>query len=191
MKTHLRLLLNIILLTSSLTCSAIEKKISFPDVAKTTVVEETGDVLTLRGIALHKHFFQDKYLGAFYSLNSLNNPQQAVKDSGPKRMWLFCISGLDNFKEDWNLAILANNSPEMVKREQINISQFLKLLHPPFHSGDVLVLDYVPNVGTKVVLNGAVRGIIKGNDFYGLILKAWMGRLPPSKKFQYDLFNLS
>ncbi len=161
------------------------------DIPKTTVLEETGDVLKLRGAALHKLYFRDSYIGAFYSLNPDISPQQALIDVGPKRMWLYFLRTVDNLKEYWEEGIDENNPPDIIEREQISISQFFKMVDLPLQEGDTLVLDYIPNVGTKVIIKGAVKGIIKGNEFYNLVLKVWMGRSPPSEKFRKDLFNLS
>ena len=161
------------------------------EIPKTVVLEETGDVLTLRGVALHKKYFQDSYIAAFYSLNKIENPQQAITDHGPKRMWLYFLRSVDNLREYWEDAIDDNNPPEVVEREQISISQFFKMIDLPLREGDTLVLDFVPNVGTRVIIRGNLKGLIKGNEFYDLVLKTWMGRSPPSEKFRKDLFNLS
>ncbi|MBS0289463.1 MAG: chalcone isomerase family protein [Proteobacteria bacterium] len=161
------------------------------DIPRSVVLEETGDVLTLRGIALHKLYFKDNYLGAFYSLNPISTPQQAILDKGPKRMWLYFIGTVDNLKEYWEAGIKENNPPDIIEREQINISQFFKMIDSPVQNGDTLVLDYVPNEGTKVIIKGTIKGNIKGDEFFNLVLKVWMGRFPPSEKFRKDLFNLS
>ncbi|MGD9591213.1 MAG: chalcone isomerase family protein [Candidatus Berkiella sp.] len=161
------------------------------EIPSTVVIEETGDVLTLRGVALHKVFFQDTYIGAFYSLNKDLTPQDAINDPGPKRMWLYFLRSVDNLREYWEEGIQLNNPPDLVEREQISISQFFKMIDMPLREGDTLILDFVPNVGTKITIKGNMKGLIKGNEFYNLVLKTWMGRSPPSEKFRKDLFNLS
>lgn len=161
------------------------------EIPKTIVLEETGDVLTLRGVALQKLFFQDYYIAAFYSLHTVTTPQEAISELGPKRMWLYFLRSVDNLREYWEEGIDANNPPELVEREQISISQFFKMIDVPMREGDTLILDFVPNVGTKVIIRGTMKGLIKSNEFYNLVLKAWMGRSPPSEKFRKDLFNLS
>ena len=161
------------------------------EIPNTAVLEETGDVLDCRGIALEKHFFQDNYIAAFYSQRHVKNPLEALTDTGPRRMLIVVLRSVDNFKEMLETAITENNSPDVIERDQISISQFLKSIDYPLRKGDILVLDYVPNVGTKVTVKGSLRAIIKGAEFYNLILKIWMGREPPSKKFRNDLFNLT
>ncbi len=161
------------------------------EIPKTIVLEETGDVLTLRGVALHKLYFKDSYIGAFYSLNKESTPKEAINDPGPKRMWLYFLRSVDNLREYWEEAIDTNNPPDLIEREQISISQFFKMIDMPLREGDILILDFVPNVGTKIIIKGSMKGLIKGNEFYNLVLKTWMGRSPPSEKFRKDLFNLS
>lgn len=160
-------------------------------IASSIVSEETGDVLTLRGVGLDRRFFQDNYMGGYYSLNPVNDPTEALQDDGPKRMIFYFLRASNDFHLWFEEAIELNNSPIDLTREQINIGQFLDFINSPLQRGDTLVLDYVPNVGTKVSIKGSFRGVIKGNEFYNLVLKVWMGRQPPSKKFRKDLFNLS
>lgn len=161
------------------------------DIPKLVVLEETGDVLTLRGVALHKNFFKDTYIGAFYSHNDVTDAKHALADTGSKRMWFYYLQSDNKPRIYWLKSINENNPPNVIQKEEISISQFLKMIDIPLREGDTLVLDYVPNVGTKVLLKGSIRGIVKGNEFYDLILKTWMGRQPPSEKFRKDLFNLS
>ncbi len=161
------------------------------EIPKTVVLEETGDVLSLRGVALHKLYFKDSYIAAFYSLNKESTPIEAINDPGPKRMWLYFLQSVDNLREYWEDGIETNNPPDLIQREQISISQFFKMIDMPLREGDTLILDFVPNVGTKIIIKGNMKGLIKGNEFYNLVLKTWMGRSPPSEKFRKDLFNLS
>lgn len=161
------------------------------EIPKTVVIEDTGDVLNLRGAALHKIFFKDSYIGAFYSLDPISSPAQALTDIGPKRMWFLFLQDFGSPKAYWEQAFENNSSPEIIERDQISISQFFKMIDFPMQAGDILILDYIPNIGTRVTVKGTVRGIIKGNEFYSLALKTWMGRQPPSEKFRKDLFNLS
>jgi hypothetical protein len=162
-----------------------------PNLPKTLRIEETGDTLTLRGVATHKNYFQDRYIAAFYSNSSLRHPVDAMKDQHAKRMWMFFLEPIPDFKSLIQESLTENNSPKILDLEQVSISQFLNMIDVPLKPGDIVVFDYLPKVGTKVMINGSVRGIIKGNEFYPYVLRIWMGRQPPSKKFRQDLFNLS
>ena len=45
--------------------------------------------------------------------------------------------------------------------------------------GDVIHLEFVPDAGTRVVVNGKASGIaIAGEDFYAALLRIWLGDKP-------------
>src|SRR5476651_606506 len=68
------------------------------DLPKILKIQETGDVLVLRGVALHKHYFNDCYIGAFYSHAPLSDPKQALKDVEAKRMWIYFLQPMSDFR---------------------------------------------------------------------------------------------
>lgn len=191
MKHFLTTILTIAILSFSLQTFAANKEFYGRSIPLTVVLDETGDVLTLRGVALDKHFFEDNYIGAFYSLNPVKDEKAALADDGAKRMAFYFLRANTNFKEQLQTSIEENNSPQMLQREQINISQFLKIFDISLREGDVIIFDCIPRLGIKIIVRGTVKTIIKDTEIYNLILKTWMGRQPPSKKFRKDLFNLT
>jgi hypothetical protein len=44
--------------------------------------------------------------------------------------------------------------------------------------GDIIMLDYLPASGTRITVNGAVRGTIAGAAFNRALLRIWLGRNP-------------
>ncbi len=191
MKLFFKVFFIFILFGLPLNTYATSKEFYGRSIPLTVVLEETGDVLTLRGVALDKHFFEDNYIGAYYSLNPVKDEKQALTDDGPKRMTFYILRTSSNFRDTLQAAIEENNSPQMVQREQINISQLLKIFDTTLHEGDVIILDCIPKLGVKIMVRGTVKAVIKDTEIYNLILKTWMGRQPPSKKFRKDLFNLT
>ncbi|MGE3319959.1 MAG: chalcone isomerase family protein [Candidatus Berkiella sp.] len=191
MNKIVRFILTIAIMISFLPSFAANKEFYGRSIPMTVVLDETGDVLTLRGVALDKHFFEDNYIGAFYSHNPVKDEKAALADDGAKRMAFYFLRANTNFREQLQASIEENNSPQMVQREQINISQFLKIFDIPLREGDVIILDCIPKLGIKIIVRGTVKAVIKDTEIYNLILKTWMGRQPPSKKFRKDLFNLT
>ena len=56
--------------------------------------------------------------------------------------------------------------------------------------GSVIALDYVPDVGTRVTLNGQPKGEpIDGEDFYRGLLKIWLGDDPVDKSLKKALLG--
>lgn len=160
-------------------------------IPKTVVNEETGSVLTLRGVSVCKQYAKEDYIGAFYSQAPITNPQEALADEGPRRMVIIYLNPKDNIQSYWRNAIKLNNSPEVLEQEQLKVNQFLKMINYKVQAGDTLLIEFVPNLGTKVVIKGSFKGTVRGNEFFNLVLKTWVGRFPPSEKFRYDLFNLT
>jgi hypothetical protein len=179
------------LLCLPLTLWAASKEFYGRSLPTTVVMEETGDVLTLRGVALAKYFFEDSYIGAFYTLHPVMDPNAALADEGPKRMSFYILRPMTDFRDQLQNALDDNVSPQMVQREQINISQLLKIFDIALQEGDIINFDCIPKIGIKITIGGNVKAIIKDTEIYDLILKTWMGRQPPSKKFRKDLFNLT
>lgn len=179
------------LISLSLCVFAANKEFYGRSIPTTVVIDDVAGTLTLRGVALDKHFFEDNYIGAFYTLNPVKDEKEALMDAGPKRMAFYILRTNNNFRAQLQAAIEENNSPKMVQRDQINISQFLKIFDLTLQEGDVIILDFIPNVGMKIMLRGSVKAVIKDTEIYNLVLKTWMGRQPPSKKFRKELFNLT
>ena len=56
--------------------------------------------------------------------------------------------------------------------------------------GDVIALDWVPESGTRVVLNGEAKGkAIAGEDFYRALLRIWLGDNPVSGSLKKALLG--
>lgn len=144
----------------------------------------------LRGIGVARHYAQDVYAGAFYSFHPDRTPQEALNDPEPKRMLFLILSQTPPFNELIIESLKLNNAPKLLKLEQVRISRFLQLIDKNYSIGDVITFDYIPKVGTQIMVNNLSLGVIDGDEFYTVLLKMWMGRQPPSIKFREDLFSI-
>jgi len=54
---------------------------------------------------------------------------------------------------------------------------------------DVIVLDFNPTAGTRVVISGDEKGSIEGKEFNDALLKIWLGEEPISSGLKKDLLN--
>jgi len=56
--------------------------------------------------------------------------------------------------------------------------------------GDIIALDWLPDSGTRVVLNGEAKGkAIAGEDFYRALLRIWLGDNPVSGSLKKALLG--
>lgn len=156
----------------------------------TARIDKAQTAISLRGVALYKQYAQDVYAGAFYSKNVLKTPEEALADRGPKRLLFSVLHSSPTLVTLIEQGLKLNNSPQTLKKEQIYISQFLNIINRTYKVGDSLALDYLPSGNTQVLLNNLPIGEIEDPEFYKYLLKMWMGRRPPSFKFQEDLFSI-
>ena len=45
-------------------------------------------------------------------------------------------------------------------------------------AGEVILLDFVPGSGTRVVVSSDTKGMIPGEDFNRALLRIWLGENP-------------
>ncbi|HET9122589.1 MAG TPA: chalcone isomerase family protein, partial [Acidiferrobacteraceae bacterium] len=57
------------------------------------------------------------------------------------------------------------------------------------HKGDVLRLDYLPDRGTAVSIDGRERGVVRGWDFRNAWLRIWLGPKPADTTLQQQLLG--
>ena len=95
------------------------------------------------------------------------------------------------FFDGLNASILANHSEAEMKILDPKVDKLLKLIStiPELKNGEILNLDYIPGVGTKIVINGVERGVIEGADFYSALLKIWVGQKPVNKLLKLILLG--
>lgn len=161
------------------------------EIPESVVVHKGKMQLDLQGASVRSKNFFNVYIAAFYSDETLKTPDEAVTQNVPKRMHFYFVHGLSakKLKDAWLDGIQVNNKSMSVAAHQYDIKRFINLFDQNISAGDQLILDYTPEGGTKVVLNGAVKGTIEGKPFNDLILNTWMGPQPPSKKFQTALLS--
>ena len=55
--------------------------------------------------------------------------------------------------------------------------------------GEIIILDYAPENGTKVIIAGVEKGVIPGKDFNDAMLSIWLGDKPVSKDLKAKLLG--
>jgi len=136
--------------------------------------------LVLNGAGIRKKFFVKVYVGALYLTAKRTTADQILSDGGPKRIlmsFLYKEVSAEKLVDGWNDGFGSNNSPEELKALQDRIDQFNSLF-ATVHKGDVIRLDYIPDEGTRVLINDMLKGTVPGEDFSSALLKIWLGREP-------------
>jgi hypothetical protein len=76
--------------------------------------------------------------------------------------------------------IEANHSPAELAALTSQIKQMEQIFNTVDHVkiDDVITIDYLPDTGTQIYLNGKLLGIVLGPEFYRALLKIWLGNEP-------------
>ena len=138
--------------------------------------------LVLNGAGVRTKLLFKVYIGALYLPVKTHSSDEVLADNGAKRMSFILlrdVSGkqvLNGISE----AILPNNSEEEMKAIDARLYLFEKMFVsvPEIKGGEIVNLDYIPGQGTRVSVNGSVKGVIEGHDFYRSLLKIWVGKKP-------------
>lgn len=145
-----------------------------------------GTTLNLLGIAVHSELRNDIYIGAMFAPTGIDDFTQLYDTSITKNMSLRFIQAYSNRKiaRLWKHRIAMNNEKSEWQPLTKDIVKFSKIFKRPLKSGDEINLVYVPEVGTKIYLNGSLFLIISDPQFYRILLNIWYGEVPPSKLFR-------
>ena len=86
--------------------------------------------------------------------------------------------GVQQLNEAFENGIQANHSAAEAEALKPRIAELLSLFTDA-KQGDVILLDFLPESGTAVSVNGHAKGKpISGEDFYRALLRIWLGDKP-------------
>lgn len=159
--------------------------------ADKVTIPGTQQVLQLNGIGYRSKFFIKIYIGALYTVDRVKTPGEVLSQSGPKRLlmhFLYSEVSREKLVDAWNEGFEENTPAGDLAKLRERIDQF-NAMFPTLHSGDEVLLDYIPDKGTVVTIKGEVKGVIKGEDFNHALLNIWFGDEPADSGLKDDLLG--
>ena len=154
--------------------------------------EVHGEKLVLNGAGIRSKFFFSIYIGALYLPERIKKPDQVFSNQKSKRVLMHVLyKKLEAKKitDGWQEGFKKNNS----NAEFEQLSARLKTFNSFFSdskTGDEIVMDYIPDTGTRVSINNTVRGTIPGADFNTALLKVWLGERPADSNLKESMLGL-
>lgn len=110
-----------------------------------------------------------------------NDPQAIMQTNrGPKRVQMVMLRSVE--KEKFVATVRENIEQNLTAEEQKRFASELKSFLGHLQSGGdldhgrIITIDYLPQRGTVLGLDGARIATIEGDDFYHLMLRLWIGR---------------
>lgn len=135
----------------------------------------------------------DTYIGKLYMENPVTDPKALIEADEYKRMVfqvvLKRVSGRRMATALYE-ALQLNTTHEEAKQLESRIQQVIEMFDARFTKGENGYIEWVPGVGSRIVVRGEVRGIIPGKDLNDAILRIWIGENPVGATFKRQVLGL-
>ncbi len=167
------------------------REVAGVDLPDSVELKEGAAPLVLNGAGIRKKFFFSVYLASLYLPSAMDSADKILTTDRPNRVqmdMLYSKVEKEKLVSAWNEGFSANNSSDALAALQDRIDQFNGMFET-LVSGDRVQLDYLPDQGTRVVINGTERGVIPGPDFNRALLKIWLGESPVTSSLKQDLLG--
>lgn len=134
------------------------------------------------------------YVAALYLTQKRATSDAVLSDPGPKRLAMHVLH--DEITADQMVAMLndglaANNQlPELGPLEP-RIRELAAMMRAVgrINQGGVILLDYLPGIGTRITINGIARATIPGEDFHRAVMRIWLGDRPVDGRLKRALLG--
>lgn len=179
-------MLRTLLLALALTAPADAGELSGVSMPDTATLG--GESLVLNGMGLREKYFVDVYVGGLYLPARTTSGTKAATDDVPKRLTMHFIYKevtAEQMAETFHEGLAKQGDPPELQARMAKLESLLT----DAHKGDVVHLDYVPGVGTSLVVNGTTRGTIEGADFMKAIFSIYVGAHPANEKLKQGLLG--
>lgn len=138
--------------------------------------------LVLNGAGVRTRFFVKVYVAGLYLTQKKSVPAEALLLAGPKRVSMTMLRDLtaQQLAEALSDGFKANN-PIDVERYKSHLDELTAIMNSigQAKKGDSIALDYLPETGTRIVVNGEQKGKpIADEGFYRGLLLIWLGEKP-------------
>lgn len=159
---------------------AAERYIAGIGIAEQSVV--AGTKLSLNGAGLRRYFGLKVYVAALYLPEPRRTAAAILETEQPRRLQLTLLREIS---AEQNLdAIMAglvdNNSAAELQALQAEIGTCQAMLRglDQLPAGSLILLDYQPASGTRIVVGDRLLGLIPGERFNRALLRIWLGEVP-------------
>jgi hypothetical protein len=164
------------------------------EVPERVLLANDGSELVLNGAGVRKIAVLRIYVAALY-LPAKSSDGEAILHSHPParlRMQLLRDLSVEQVKRSITGALRETLTPEQKRPLEPRLEQLDSILDSldKLKEGASFVIDYQPNAGTSVAVDGEVKGMIPGADFSEALLRIWIGEHPRDRRLRDALLGL-
>lgn len=146
-------------------------------------IEVANQKLQLNGAGVREKVVIDVYVASLYLPRKGSTTEEALNQPGAKSVHTVLLR--DVTAQDFVGALIkgfkANNSAEQYDRYLPRLQELSRLMEQvgSARKGTVVKIDYLPQSGTRIYLDGKQQGAdIPGEEFFQGLLRIWLGPKP-------------
>ena len=137
----------------------------------------------VNGAGLRKKAFFKVYAMALYLPEKQGEAEAALATKGAKRIAITLLRDLtaQQFAEALQDGVASNHTEAEMSalKERLKLFSDAMLSVGEAKSGSSVLIDWLPENGTRLTVNGQAKGKdIAGEDFYKALLRIWLGNKP-------------
>jgi hypothetical protein len=153
-----------------------------------------GPELVLNGAGVRTQAVFKVYVAALYLPAKTDDSEKILRDNRASRLSLHMLRKLtaDQITSSINTALRATLTPEERTPLESRLQEFSAMLErlPELNKGTQIAIDYVPESGTTIHLDGAEIGRFPGADFNHALLRVWIGERPRDVRLKKAMLGI-
>jgi hypothetical protein len=170
--------------------AAVYEGVQFDD-----AIQLEGSELRLNGLGMRAVYIIKGYVAGLYLSERAATAAAVLEAKGPKRLQIRMLR--EARPQDFNKALVSGMRKNATEAELRALGERIDQLERIIESigstkkGDTINLDFIPERGMTLSMNGAVKGgVIGGADFYNALLEIFVGDHPVDAKLKKGLLGL-
>lgn len=144
----------------------------------------------LNGLSSHTELKKEKFIGALYTSELTSDADTALQGSAPMRMEIRVVAprlSKRRFNRMWIEGMAINSSGNTLTQQADNMVKFTGFFKKKLVTGDIVELRKTVDDETVVTLNSIELGTINNPEFFSLLLRTWIGKVPLSSHFRDEI----
>ena len=155
-----------------------------------------GADLLLNGAGIRPRVVFQVYVGALYVVERKKAAADLIGQRGPKRIVLYMLRDLssEQFGGALNDGLAANLTDGERQRFAVQLAELKATMEAVGSAREksVVTIDFLPDIGVRVAVDGAQRGKNIGDeDFYRALMKIWLGDKPADDSLKAAMLGQS
>jgi Chalcone isomerase-like len=190
MKKFWALLLAAVLMSTGAVAQTVEREgVKFEPTATVG-----GATLQLNGVGVRTRAIFKVYVAGLYVPQKASTAAALTAQKGPRRLSMTMLRNVDadSFAGPLNEGLRNNHTEAQIAafKPQIDAMNAALKAIDEAKKGDVLHFEFLPDSGTRITVNGQQKGAnIPGEDFFGAMLRIWLGDKPADADLKKGLLG--